>query len=123
MQAVIPLMREAGGGHIVNVSSGTTLMTPRGHRRVRRDQGRAEHAVGRGHRAELAGEGIMVSTVYPFVTSTEFHDRLRAGSGPPRRPGLEPQPAEKVAEAIAEVVATGAECALLVPERLRLREP
>jgi hypothetical protein len=56
-------------------------------------------------------------------TATEFHDRLRVGSGPGRRPGLEPQPAEKVAEAIADLVTTGAEAAVLVPERLRQREP
>lgn len=76
-----------------------------------------------GARAELAGEGIVVSTVYPFITATEFHDRLRAGSGPPRAPGLEPHPPEEVAEAILDLVCTGAESTVLVPERLRAREP
>jgi NADP-dependent 3-hydroxy acid dehydrogenase YdfG len=122
MQAVIPLMREAGGGHIVNVSSGTTLMTPVGTAGYAATKA-ALNMLSAGARAELAGDGIVVSTVYPFVTATEFHDRLRAGSGPGRRPGLEPQSAEEVAEAIADLIATGAEHAVLVPERLRVREP
>jgi NADP-dependent 3-hydroxy acid dehydrogenase YdfG len=112
MQAVIPLMREAGGGHIVNVSSAGYAATKAALNML--------SAVGR---AELAGDGIVVSVVYPFITATEFHDRLRAGSGPGRRPGLEPQSADEVAEAIADLVATGAEAAVLVPERLRQREP
>lgn len=74
-------------------------------------------------RAELADEGILVSTVYPFITATEFHDRLRAGTGPQRSPGLEPQPPEEVAESILDLVVTGAESAVLVPGQLRVREP
>ncbi|HYY18500.1 MAG TPA: SDR family oxidoreductase [Streptosporangiaceae bacterium] len=122
MQAVIPLMRAAGGGHIVNVSSGTTLMTPAGTAGYAATKA-ALNMLSAGARAELAGDGIVVSTVYPFITATEFHDQLRAGSGPPRRPGLEPQPPEEVAEAIADLIATGAEHAVLVPEPLRVREP
>jgi NADP-dependent 3-hydroxy acid dehydrogenase YdfG len=122
MQAVIPLMRQAGGGHIVNVSSGTTLLTPAGTAGYAATKA-ALNMLSAGARAELAGDGIVVSTVYPFITATEFHDQLRAGSGPPRRPGLEPQPPEKVAEAIADLIATGAEHAVLVPEPLRVREP
>jgi NADP-dependent 3-hydroxy acid dehydrogenase YdfG len=122
MQAAIPPMREAGGGHIVNVSSGTTLLTPAGTGGYTATKA-ALNVLSTAARSELADEGIVVSTVYPFVTATEFHDRLRAGSGPPRRPGLEPQPPEEVAEAILDLVATGAESAVLVPERLRQREP
>jgi NAD(P)-dependent dehydrogenase (short-subunit alcohol dehydrogenase family) len=122
MQAVIPLMRQAGGGHIVNVSSGTTLMTPVGTAGYAATKA-ALNMLSAVARPELADDGIVVSTVYPFVTDTEFHDRLRAGSGPGRRSGLEPQPAEAVAEAIVELVTTGAESAVLVPERLRKREP
>jgi NAD(P)-dependent dehydrogenase (short-subunit alcohol dehydrogenase family) len=122
MQAVIPLMREAGGGHIVNVSSGTTLMTPVGTAGYAATKA-ALNMLSIVARAELADDGIVVSTVYPFITATEFHDRLRAGSGPPRSPGLEPQPPEEVAEAILDLVITGAESAVLVPEQLRVREP
>lgn len=122
MQAVIPLMRAAGGGHIVNVSSGTTLLTPAGTAGYAATKA-ALNMLSAGARVELAGDGIVVSTVCPFVTATEFHDRLRAGALGPRSPGLQPHPAEKVAEAIADLVATGAEHAVLVPEELRVREP
>jgi NADP-dependent 3-hydroxy acid dehydrogenase YdfG len=122
MQAVIPLMRGAGGGHIVNVSSGTTLMTPVGTAGYAATKA-ALNMLSIVARAELADEGIVVSTVYPFITATEFHDRLRAGTGPRRAPGLEPQPPEEVAEAILDLVATGAESAVLVPSQLRVREP
>jgi NAD(P)-dependent dehydrogenase (short-subunit alcohol dehydrogenase family) len=122
MQAVIPLMREAGGGHIINVSSGTTLMTPAGTAGYAATKA-ALNMLSAGARAELADDGIVVSTVYPFVTATEFHDQLRAGSGPPRSPGLEPHPPGEVAKAILDLVITGAEHAVLVPERLRVREP
>jgi short-subunit dehydrogenase len=69
-------------------------------------------------RAELANEGIAVSVVDPFVTATEFHDTLRAGQRPGARRGLEPQPAELVADAIAHLIATGEEEAILVPDQL-----
>jgi NADP-dependent 3-hydroxy acid dehydrogenase YdfG len=122
MQAVIPLMRRGGGGHIVNVSSGTTLMTPTGTAGYAATKA-ALNMLSAVARAELAGDGIVVSTVYPFVTVTEFHDVLRAGAGrgTPRLPGTEPQPSAEVAEAILDLVMTGAESAVLVPDRLRQR--
>jgi short-subunit dehydrogenase len=118
MQAVIPLMRDAGGGHIVNVSSGTTLMVPTGTAGYAATKA-ALNMLSRVARAELADQGIAVSVVYPFVTATEFHDTLRAGKGPGGRPGLEPQPPELVADAIAHLIATGEEEAILVPDELR----
>jgi short-subunit dehydrogenase len=124
MQAVIPLMRDAGAGHIVNVSSGTTLMTPTGTAGYAATKA-ALNMLSAAARAELAGDGITVSTVYPFITVTEFHDQLRDGSGVgrPRLPGLDPQSPEEVAEAILDLVITGAESAVLVPDRLRQRRP
>jgi NADP-dependent 3-hydroxy acid dehydrogenase YdfG len=118
IQAVIPVMRERGGGSIVNVSSGTTLMVPTGTAGYASTKA-ALNLLSRTARAELADDGIAVSVVYPFVTETEFHDTLRAGEGPRGRPGLEPQPPELVADAIAHLIATGEEEAILVPERLR----
>jgi NADP-dependent 3-hydroxy acid dehydrogenase YdfG len=91
MQAVVPIMRERGGGSIVNVSSGTTLMVPTGTAGYASTKA-ALNMLSRTPRAELAEDGIAVSVVYPFVTATEFHDTLRAGKGPRRRPGLEPHP-------------------------------
>jgi hypothetical protein len=48
----------------------------------------------------------VVSTVYPFDTATEFHETLRAGSGPSRHPGLESDSA-KVAETVLDLVRSG----------------
>jgi NAD(P)-dependent dehydrogenase (short-subunit alcohol dehydrogenase family) len=118
MQAAVPVMRERGGGSIVNVSSGTTLMVPTGTAGYAATKA-ALNMLSRVARAELADQGIAVSVVYPFVTATEFHDTLRAGKGPGGRPGLEPQPPELVADAIAHLIATGEEEAILVPDELR----
>jgi len=80
MQAAIPLMRAAGGGSIVNVSSGTTQMAnPVGTAAYSATKA-GLNMLSRAARAELADDGIAVSTVYPFVTKTEFHNKLRAGS-------------------------------------------
>jgi short-subunit dehydrogenase len=115
-------MRQAGHGHIINVSSGTTLMTPVGAAGYAATKA-ALNMLTAVARAELASDGIAVSTVYPFITATEFHDQLRAGAGPrrPRTPGLEPHPPEDVAEAILDLAITGDESAVLVPDRLRQR--
>ncbi|HLI02465.1 MAG TPA: SDR family NAD(P)-dependent oxidoreductase [Acidimicrobiales bacterium] len=120
MQAVIPLMRRAGGGCIVNVSSGTTRMpAPVGAAGYAATKA-ALNMLSRAAREELAGDGIVVSTVYPFITATEFHDTLRAGSGPSgSRPGLEPDPPDKVAQVILELIRTGEPEAVLLPERMR----
>jgi NADP-dependent 3-hydroxy acid dehydrogenase YdfG len=118
IQAVVPIMRKRGGGSIVNVSSGTTLMVPTGTAGYASTKA-ALNMLSRTARAELAEDGIAVSVVYPFVTATEFHETLRAGEGPSRRPGLEPHPAELVADAIAQLIASGEEEAILVPEQLR----
>jgi short-subunit dehydrogenase len=119
MQAVLPSMRARGGGSIVNVSSGTTLMVPVGAGAYAATKA-AVNMLSTIARAELAGDGIAVSTVYPFVTATEFHQTLRAGGGP-TRPGLRPQSAEHVAEAILELIRTGDAETILVPDELRTR--
>jgi NADP-dependent 3-hydroxy acid dehydrogenase YdfG len=118
MQAVVPIMRERGGGNIVNVSSGTTLMVPTGTAGYASTKA-ALNMLSRTARAELAEDGIAVSIVYPFVTATEFHETLRAGEGPSGRLGLEPHPPELVADAIVHLIVTGEEEAILVPEQLR----
>lgn len=119
MQAVIPVMRSRGGGSIVNVSSGTTRMpSPAGVGGYSATKA-ALNMLSRAARAELADDGIAVSTVYPFVTTSEFHETLRAGSGPRPRSGLVPDSAEHVAEVILDLVRTGDAEAVLVPDHLR----
>lgn len=119
MQAVIPLMRKAGGGAIVNVSSGTTRMpAPVGTAGYAASKA-ALNMLSRAAREELAGDGIVVSTVYPFITATEFHDTLRAGAGPRRGLGFESDSAEKVARTILDLIGSGEPEAVLLPQQLR----
>ena len=113
MQAVIPPMRKQGGGAIVNVSSMTSRMVLPGAGAYAATKS-ALNMLSQVARRELAADGIVVSTVYPAVTDTEFHQSLAAGSrvgggawAPP------PHPPEMVAEAILGVIESGEEEALL----------
>ena len=56
---------------------------------------------------EFAPAGISVSVVYPSVTSTEFHQRLRAGRLVAGARSITPDPPELVAQAIAMAISTG----------------
>lgn len=119
MQAVIPLMRASGRGCIVNVSSGTTrLGAPVGAGGYSATKA-ALNMLSQAARAELADDGIAVSTVYPFVTATRFHETLRAGSISAAGRKFEPDTPERVAHAILDLVRTGEEERVLVPEHLR----
>lgn len=80
MQAVVPLMRAAGGGAIVNVNSGTAFMTIPGYS-VYSASKRALLGFTQTARAELAADGIVVSEVYPTLTATNFGAN-RIGTGP-----------------------------------------
>jgi NAD(P)-dependent dehydrogenase (short-subunit alcohol dehydrogenase family) len=113
MQAVLPPMRAAGRGAIVNVSSGTTRMVLPGVGAYAASKA-ALNMLSAVARAEWASDGIVVSTVYPGVTATEFHDVLRAGELHPSRRGLG-DPPEKVAEVILGLVESGEPEAFLVP--------
>jgi len=108
MQAVLPAMRRQGGGAIVNVSSGTSLMTLPGVGAYSATK-TALNQLSKTARAEMAADGIVVSLVYPSVTATEFHEVLAQGARPDRRLPFEPQAPEDVAEAILRVVETGEE--------------
>jgi NAD(P)-dependent dehydrogenase (short-subunit alcohol dehydrogenase family) len=120
MQAVLPVMRKRATGSIVNVSSGITFSAL---------PGSAAYAASKAGlsklsavaRAELADAGMTVSTMYPFITDTEFIESLRgetesasqleSSQAPkPRSPG-------QVAETILDLIKTGAEQADLVPEQ------
>jgi len=82
-QAVLPWMRRAGRGHIINVSSivGRRGVPFRGaYSATKCALGGLSEAL----RVELTGSGILVSLVYPIGTATEFHEveARRAGPGP-----------------------------------------
>jgi NADP-dependent 3-hydroxy acid dehydrogenase YdfG len=113
MQAVIPVMRKQGGGAIVNVSSMTSRMVFSGVGSYAATKS-ALNMLSQVARKELEPDGIVVSTVYPAVTATEFHQSLAAGG----RVGggswsVQPHSAESVAEAILGLIVSGDEEALL----------
>ena len=82
MQSVIPLMRDQGGGAIVNVNSGTAFMAIPEYS-VYSASKRALMGFSLTARIELEKDGIVVSEVYPFITATNF-GRTRMGSGGPQ---------------------------------------
>jgi short-subunit dehydrogenase len=116
MQAVLPGMRVQGSGSIVNVSSGTTFGLAPGTGAYVASKIALERlsAIARN---ELDGTGISVSTVIPFVTSTEFITSLRAGRSEAAAglAGVQFDSPEQVAQVILELVRTGEAQADLVP--------
>lgn len=112
MQAAIPIMRPQGGGMIVNVSSGTSLMnlpnmSPYSSLK------RALNAISLAAREELKKDSIVVSVVYPYMTATDFEENtvkdshLQWEEGDDRDlPPLDPP--EHVAEKILEAIETEA---------------
>ena len=75
MQSVIPIMREQGGGTIVNISSGTSLMylpNMSAYSSVKR----ALNSITLTAREELAKDNIVVSVVYPYITLTDFDKNM-----------------------------------------------
>jgi short-subunit dehydrogenase len=71
IQAVLPALRAAGGGAIVNVGSGTTRIAPPGVGAYAATKS-AVNMLSAVARAELAPDGIAVSLVLPSITATEF---------------------------------------------------
>jgi short-subunit dehydrogenase len=112
MQAVIPIMRKRGGGMIVNISSGTSLMYLPNMSPYSSVKG-ALNALTLTAREELKQDNIVVSVVYPYMTLTDFerttikdrHDtQYEEGENSNLPP---PDSAEFVAEKILEVIETG----------------
>jgi NAD(P)-dependent dehydrogenase (short-subunit alcohol dehydrogenase family) len=71
MQAVIPIMREQGGGLIINISSVVTKMNIPGIGAYAATKA-ALNMLTDTARGELASEQIRVISVYPRVTATDF---------------------------------------------------
>ncbi len=105
MQAVLPSMRDRGEGAIVNISSGTTRRVIPGLGAYAATKA-ALNMLSSVARAELAGDGIVVSTVLPTYTDSEFHDVLQAGAEQQRAP-MAADTSEHVAEEILRAVETG----------------
>ncbi len=106
MQAVLPVMRAASGGAIVNVSSATSLRVFPGLGGYAATKA-ALNMLSQVARVEMADARVAVSVVYPSVTATEFHQRLRAGRLRGGGHGIAPDPPELVGEAIAHAIGSG----------------
>lgn len=111
MQTVIPIMRKQGEGAIVNISSGTSLMTIP-NLSAYSSLKRALNGISLTAAEELAGDKITVSTIYPFITATNFGKNIMSGARisltqdddrnlPPA------DPPEYIAEKILEAIKTG----------------
>ncbi|MGH8889905.1 MAG: SDR family NAD(P)-dependent oxidoreductase [Acidothermaceae bacterium] len=114
MKAVLPTMRAGGGGGaIVNISSGTTRRVIPGVGPYAATKA-ALNTLSDVARAELAGEGIVVSLVLPAIVDTAFHEVMRAGKIDVRaRPKCS---AEQVAAAVVEAIETGQPEIVVMPE-------
>ncbi len=108
IQAVIPKMREQGGGVIVNISSGTTKMSTL-NTGLYASIKQTLNALTLIARREPAQANIRVGLVYPSVTATNFVNNATDNRGSSTRGGvMEVEPAEQVAEKIAEAIRTEA---------------
>ncbi|MGC8462018.1 MAG: SDR family NAD(P)-dependent oxidoreductase [Candidatus Dormibacteria bacterium] len=117
MQAVLPHMRNAHRGSIVNISSGTTRMIPDGFGGYAASKA-ALNMLSQAAREELKKDGITVSLIYPFLTKTHFHENLlRNDSIRTREPGFVAQghSPEFVARYIVHALLTGETEIVLTP--------
>ena len=126
MQEVIPIMRLQGGGTIVNINSGTAFMKIPGYS-VYSSSKRALIGISLTAREELAKDHIVVSSVYPGMTNTNFgvnksvaHEKGASGNGPVRDYSKGDAP-ELVAELIAKAL-EGGEAEYFVHEHMRTME-
>lgn len=108
MQEVIPIMRRQGGGMIVNISSGTSFMDIP-NIAAYSSLKRALNGLSLTAREELEKDKIVVSVVYPYMTSTNFGKNIMSEHGPRKPEDRDPMipeadPPEYVAGKILEVI-------------------
>ncbi|MBI3819272.1 MAG: SDR family oxidoreductase [Planctomycetes bacterium] len=105
IRAGVPLLRKAGGGTIVLVSSvvGRRGVPGMG---IYSASKFALHGLADAARIELARENISVSVICPGLTHSEFHQSATGdkGASPPKGEG---EPSEAVARAIIELLQSG----------------
>jgi short-subunit dehydrogenase len=78
IQEVVPIMRKQGGGAIVNLSSGLALMHLE-HMGAYAALKAAFAHLSLTAREELKGDNIIVSVLYPYITSTDFETHTVKG--------------------------------------------
>lgn len=107
MQQVIPVMKKAGGGSIINISSGTALVTIPGIGAYSSLK-RALAGLSLTAREELSKDKIIVSVVYPYITDTNFYKNKLSEGGEDREDFYrQGDTAEHVAGKILEAIKTG----------------
>lgn len=101
MQAVIPIMKQQGGGAIINVSS-VAGHIPLAYHSVYSGTKFALNAIGKGSRLELEKHGINVLTVCPGYVRTDFSaNAVRSGETKQVRPeSIRGISADRVARAV-----------------------
>lgn len=111
MQQVIPPMRAAGGGRIVNVSSMVSKNYFPGLSAYASTK-YALNAVSFTSRRELEKDGIIVSVMHPRMTATRFGVNAVGGDPADSRADGRPAPgvdtADQVAARVMELIASGA---------------
>jgi len=122
MQQVLPVMKKQKSGMIVNISSGTSLMTIPGISAYSSIK-RALNGLTLTAREELAKNKIKVSVVYPYITNTNFYKNKISFKKSAKAAGeenfyLAGDPAEKVAEKILEAIRTE-EAEIYVREQIK----
>lgn len=111
IQSVLPYMRKQGGGVIINISSGTSLMALP-HMSAYSSLKRALNGISLTAREELAKDKICVSLVYPYITLTDFDKNMMGEESEIETPGEDnglppPDKAEYIAEKILLGIKTG----------------
>ena len=112
MQQVIPIMKNQGGGTIINISSGTALMHLPDMSAYSSSK-RAMAGISLAARQELKDDAIVVSVVYPYITVTDFEkNTIRESpadeSSQQDPPGpFQPDSADYIAHKIVQGITTG----------------
>lgn len=105
MQAVIPIMREQGGGLIINVSSVVSRMNIAGIGAYAATKA-ALNLLSDTARGELADENIRVVTVFPRATATGFGKNARGTrlTSPPQPQSHQTAPPQDTPEFVANKI-------------------
>ncbi|WP_432989910.1 SDR family oxidoreductase [Dactylosporangium sp. CA-233914] len=107
MQAVLPHMRAAGGGRIVNVGSGATQGPRWPGAAAYVSSKNALIVLSEVARVELAGDNIQVTLLHPTMTATEFGEGMFADRTAARPGGFVPQTAEYAGRVVLRALRTG----------------
>lgn len=119
MQAVVPSMVKQAAGTIINISSGATLATYPGSAAYTSAKA-GLNMLSAVARLELATAGITVSTLHPFITATEFYQKLQTEHNQAKeqdnKSAVVMHSPERVAQMILKLIESGEAQSDLVPE-------